>query len=228
MTAERTTYCLSCAAPVAVIGDAETVCADCRTPEPELDYSGHDYRPIARGGVRPCPRCATTTDDHGAYLPAVIPPRVTIDYLPPTDPGAAELREYRGRDYPEPDGAPCIAGDHWPNDAGTACAYCGLPAVQSVGPDPVALYAFTYHSADAIAERDAAQQARAGGRAILRYYAVTTRPYRPWTIAVVPSHDHALDPLDAEYARTYRARRDAGSNYTRPHWPVMRAAEADR
>lgn len=27
---------------------------------------------------------------------------------------------------PEP---PCIAGEHYPNDDGTACAYCGLPAV---------------------------------------------------------------------------------------------------
>lgn len=40
---------------------------------------------------------------------------------------------------------PCIAGDHEPNDAGTACAYCGLPAVASVGTDAVALYTFAYY-----------------------------------------------------------------------------------
>lgn len=29
---------------------------------------------------------------------------------------------------PENTPAPCLAGEHYPNDAGTACYYCGLPA----------------------------------------------------------------------------------------------------
>lgn len=32
---------------------------------------------------------------------------------------------------------PCIAGDHYPNDGGTACYYCGLPA-EIVAPDELA------------------------------------------------------------------------------------------
>jgi hypothetical protein len=122
--------------------------------------------------------------------------------------------------------APCIAGDHYPNADGTACAYCGLPA-ESIAPDPVTLYTFAYWSDDATHERELAQEARAGGRAVLRYYADMRGAWRGsgWTISLRPSHDHVLDPLDAEYQRTYRARRDAGwSGFTRPHWPIMRAA----
>lgn len=37
-------------------------------------------------------------------------------------------------DYTEP---PCIAGNHYPNDAGTACYYCGLPA-ETMTPDELA------------------------------------------------------------------------------------------
>lgn len=50
---------------------------------------------------------------------------------------------------------PCIAGDHFPNDDGTACAYCGLPAEPATA-DPVTLYALAYWAADAVAERDRA------------------------------------------------------------------------
>ena len=35
------------------------------------------------------------------------------------------------------DDAPCIAGEHYPNEAGTACYYCGLPA-ERVSPDELA------------------------------------------------------------------------------------------
>lgn len=34
--------------------------------EPVIDATGHDYRPAERGGIRPCPACATLTDTHGA------------------------------------------------------------------------------------------------------------------------------------------------------------------
>lgn len=59
-------------------------CADCAGPEPTIDYSGHDYRPIARGGLRPCPACDTLTDDHGF---AKTPRRTVVDYSAPMPAG---------------------------------------------------------------------------------------------------------------------------------------------
>ncbi len=40
--------------------------------EVELDHTGHDYRPADGRGVRPCPGCATMTDDHGWIAPAAV------------------------------------------------------------------------------------------------------------------------------------------------------------
>lgn len=53
--------------------------------------------------------------------------------------------------------APCIAGDHFPNDDGTACAYCGLPA-ETVAPDELGRELWAAHTAIAheLAERNAA------------------------------------------------------------------------
>jgi hypothetical protein len=79
--------------------------------EPELDYSGHDYRPAARGGVRPCPGCATTTDTHGLATVAPTLP-APVDGLTPTDTDRA-LAQYRDvaaaaviEPEPEPDVEP--------------------------------------------------------------------------------------------------------------------------
>lgn len=114
---------------------------------------------------------------------------------------------------------PCIAGACYPNDDGTACAYCGLPA-EPVTPAELA-DALTIET-----ERTAAQIARAGGRQILQDYRDMTRG-RSYSIHVA-HWPGLLDTNCAQYARANRADRDAGANYTRPHWPIMRAAQDHR
>lgn len=107
---------------------------------------------------------------------------------------------------------PCIAGACEPNDDGSACAYCGLPAVP-VDPDELA---------DALSielDRERAQLARAGGRRVLMDYRNMTRG-RSWDISLAPTSG-PLDMPSARYARRCRAERDAGLNVTRSHWPIM-------
>lgn len=53
------------------------------------------------------------------------------------DPSVTTAAEYRRAVRVENTDPPCIAGDHYPNDAGTACYYCGLPA-EIVAPDELA------------------------------------------------------------------------------------------
>jgi hypothetical protein len=64
---------------------------------------------------------------------------------------------------PEPNTEPpCIAGDHYPNDAGDACYYCGLPAEPG---DPQELAEALYYTLQLAQDRDRWSEALAGGAA---------------------------------------------------------------
>lgn len=141
----------------------------------------------------------------------------------PYDVERAEMRAWARRAATwTPDTCPDDA--HEPDPDGTACVRCGIIA-EPVGPAEIAEHLTAGYAEHIEAIRDRAQLARSGGRAILRYYSVTTRPYRPWTIALRPSDDQAIaDERDAEYHRIVRADRDASHDLVRPHWPIMRAA----
>lgn len=97
----------------------------------------------------------------------------------------AETRAYRD----DPDDAPCIAGEHYPNDAGTACYYCGLPA-EIVAPDELAAA-----WSDLVAQ-NAAEDARDRWPAIIRA-ARADRDAR--SAAYRDMHPGRIPPADATF-----------------------------
>ena len=95
---------------------------------------------------------------------------------------------------------PCIAGDHEPNDTGTACYYCGLPAEPV---DPQELAEALYFALQLSQDRDRWSEALAGGDAARR----TTNVGRPNSSypADMPAQLAAL----ARWHRADRIERDA-------------------
>lgn len=148
-----------------------------------------------------------TTTDHGP-----------TSWTPPSPHGPADRTAYRAEhshDYGQtwypgslprctdpshPTPAPCIAGDHEPNDAGTACYYCGLPA-EPVDPQEAAeaLYcAFVNHQ-----DRDRWSEALAGAAVIARAVPTLARPNRSYP-ADMPAQLAAI----ARWHRADRIERD--------------------
>lgn len=121
---------------------------------------------------------------------------------------------------------PCIAGACYPNDDGTACAYCGLPA-EPVDPQEAAeaLYAAFL---DTI-ERERAQEARAG-----RYIQTVGPLYgaksgRALNLDTPSDRERRYDRMDSAYHRATRASRDfALHSLIRLVWPIMAAASAQQ
>lgn len=108
-------------------------------------------------------------------------------------------------DPTRPTPAPCIAGDHEPNDAGTACCYCGLPT-EPVDPQEAAehLYAAFVNLMD----RDRWSEALAGGTIARRHTlaARATSSYpadMPAQLAAL-ARWHRLDRIDRDrYGMTH-------------------------
>ena len=98
---------------------------------------------------------------------------------------------------------PCIAGDHEPNDAGTACRYCGLPAEPG---DPQELAEALYFALQLSQDRDRWSEALAGGAVTARTRADAL--YQPAGWHPAPDMPAQLAAL-ARWHRADRIERDA-------------------
>jgi|GEM_PF-7072867 len=101
-------------------------------------------------------------------------------------------------DYTEP---PCIAGDHYPNDDGTACHYCGL-AAEIVAPDEL-MAAWSELVATSTAEDERDRAADIARRQVPAWRALYVRAYQRMHPGAIPAAGSMVPDAGSWYEALY-------------------------